>query len=303
MVNKFLKQKILVADDMSVSTKILCEALQHFYEVIVVNDGEKVLSAARSEDPPDLILLDTQLQTVEGYETCKKLKRAETTQNIPVIFISAIEEEIKGFEAGCVDFIIKPLNIPIVVARIKTHLNLKQKSDMLENLLSIDRLTNIPNKRRFDETLEMEVGRARRSKLPISIIFIEVDFINSFYENYGFSAGDFCLDNVAKVLEQTIRRPADFVARYGQEKFGAILPETELQQTLTLASKIESNIKKLNIPHSHSQVSDVITLSQGVITSVPNDELSPWDYIKAVDNALTQAKEQGYNQIKTASVE
>ncbi len=210
MEKKVAKQRILVADDMSVSTKILAEALEKIYEVIIVDEGEKVLSIARSENPPDLILLDGQLQKVNGYEICKKLKSAEATQNIPVIFISPVEEEIKGFEAGGVDYIIKPLNIPIVVARIKTHLNLKQKSDMLENLLSIDRLTNIPNKRRFEETLNMEVGRARRSKLPLSVIFLEVDFINSFYENYGYSAGDFCLDNIAKILEQTIRRPADF---------------------------------------------------------------------------------------------
>jgi len=303
MERQISKQKILVADDMSVSTKILAEALEQIYEVIIVDEKDKVLTTARSESPPDLILLDTQLQKVEGYDTCKKLKGSESTQNIPVIFISSVEDEIKGFEAGGVDYIIKPLNIPIVVARIKTHLNLKQKSDMLENLLSIDRLTNIPNKRRFEETLNMEVGRARRSKLPLSIIFIEVDFINTFYENYGYSAGDFCLDNIAKILEQTIRRPADFVARYGHEKFAAILPETELEQTLLLAGKIEENVKTLNIPHSHSQVSDVITLSQGITTSVPNDSLSPWDYIKAVDVALNNAKEQGHNQIKTAEVE
>ncbi len=131
---KHSKHKILIVDDMALNIKILGESLRKNYEIFVATSGKKALAIATSENPPDLILLDILMHEMDGYEVCRILKEDERTKDIPVIFISArgeMEDETKGLELGAVDYIIKPFSMPIVNARIKTHLSLKMKNDEL----------------------------------------------------------------------------------------------------------------------------------------------------------------------------
>lgn len=129
------RQRILIVDDIPANIRILGEGLKSDYDIIVAVDGEAALRRAFSAHPPDLILLDIMMPGMDGYEVCKKLKADERTKDIPVIFITArnaVEDETKGLELGAVDYIRKPFSLPIVRARIKTHLELKQKNDILE---------------------------------------------------------------------------------------------------------------------------------------------------------------------------
>ncbi|MCP4273810.1 MAG: response regulator, partial [Gammaproteobacteria bacterium] len=131
---KHFKHKILIVDDMALNIKILGESLRNNYEIVVATSGKKALAIATSENPPDLILLDILMHEMDGYEVCRSLKEDDRTKEIPVIFISArgeIEDETKGLELGAVDYIVKPFSMPIVNARIKTHLSLKMKNDEL----------------------------------------------------------------------------------------------------------------------------------------------------------------------------
>ncbi len=295
------KQKILIVDDTPLNIKILGEMLRHDYQIIVATNSKKALEIATSGSAPDIILLDIMMPDMDGYEVCRRLKSNPRTQSIPVIFISAkseITDEIHGFELGAVDFITKPFSMPVVKMRIKTHLTLKKKNDLLEQLCCIDGLTNIANRRRFDDFLKQEWHRSRRSNSYLSLIFADVDFFKKYNDCYGHQAGDECLLNVANILKKSLGRSTDLVARYGGEEFVAVLPETGLQSSLAIAERMRRNVEQANIPHEHSSVADQVTLSLGVASITPVDNSTPDDLIKAADAALYEAKENGRNQVK-----
>ncbi len=131
------KQSLFVVDDSPVNIKVLGETLQERYEVRFALNGPEALDLIRA-DVPDLILLDVMMPDMDGYEVCRKLKAAEATRNIPVIFITSMDEskdEAKGFAVGAVDYIIKPFNPQIVQARVATHLELKNHREYLEEMV------------------------------------------------------------------------------------------------------------------------------------------------------------------------
>jgi two-component system, sensor histidine kinase and response regulator len=302
---KYKKHRVLIVDDVPVDIAILDEALSAEYEIVVVTNGKEALDIAGSKVPPDLILLDIMMPEMDGYEVCRRLKDDEKTQNIPVIFTTAKgeeEDETKGLKLGAVDYIAKPFSVSIVIARVKTHLNLKKKTDLLENLVSIDALTEIPNRRRYDSFFKQEWYRARRTKTPLSLVFIDVDFFKTFNDNYGHAAGDECISTVARVLKSSLQRATDFVARYGGDEFVAVLPDTDIAPALEIAEKMRTNLDDMNITHSYSEVSDRVTISVGVATTDPTDGLSQDSLIKAADSVLYEAKEQGRNCVKSIRV-
>jgi len=295
------KQKILIVDDTPLNIKILGEVLRDDYTIMVATNAVKALQIANSDTAPDLILLDIMMPDIDGYEVCRRLKNSTRSKAIPVIFITAkheLEDEMRGLELGAVDYITKPFSMPIVRMRIKTHLTLKKKSDMLERLTCTDGLTNIANRRRFDEFLKQEWNRGRRSGSCLALIFSDIDFFKHYNDHYGHPAGDDCLISIAKIIDQSLVRSTDFVARYGGEEFVAVLPDTTMEPALAIAEKIRLNIAQANITHARSDVADYLTLSLGVASIVPVDHVVPDDLLKAADIALYQAKESGRNQVK-----
>jgi diguanylate cyclase (GGDEF)-like protein len=237
---------------------------------------------------------------MDGYEVCRRLKADKRTRNIPVIFITTMgqeEDETKGFEAGAVDYIIKPFSKAIVKARVSTHLELKRNRDIFQTLSSLDGLTGIPNRRRFDETLDMEWRLAMRESVWLSLIMIDIDYFKKFNDEYLHLAGDECLRRVARTLSESVRRPMDIVARYGGEEFAAILPRTNREGAKQVAETMRNNVCSLNIPHIRSLVNHVVTISLGTATVIPSASLSPDVLIKTADKALFEAKEQGRNRV------
>ena len=166
----------------------------------------------------------------------------------------------------------------------------------LERLASIDGLTQIANRRQFDEYLEREWHRMKREKKTLSLILSDIDWFKLYNDNYGHQEGDRCLQEVAEAIRSTERRPADFSARYGGEEFVVVLPDTDAQGALYVAEMIGKAVSSLKIPHDHSKVDQYITLSLGAASVVPNDELHPENLINAADQALYKAKEQGRNR-------
>lgn len=298
---KLTQTEILIVDDSPMNIKLLGSALNETYKVKFSTSGEKALEIANSDNPPDLILLDILMPGMDGYEVCKKLKENEKTKKIPIIFITAkseVDDETKGLELGAVDYIIKPFSLPIVKARVNTHVNLKKKSDALEKLNSLDGLTNIANRRRFDEFLLQEWNSAARTQTVLSLIMMDVDFFKLYNDNYGHSAGDECLIKVARSLSTTLARTTDLVARYGGEEFVVVLPATHIEPAEAIAEKMRINVETLNIPHARSQVCGNITLSLGVATAVPSGDSTYTDLIKVADNALYKAKKSGRNRVE-----
>jgi len=299
-----LKQKILIVDDMPSNIKILGTELQEDYDIYIANNGEKAIKVAE-DILPDLILLDIMMPGIDGYEICNRLKNNSAVHKIPVIFITAKnteEDEILGLSVGAVDYITKPFRLPIVRARIKTHLELKRKSDLLENISSRDGLTGIFNRRQFDLVIETEWNRAIRHARQLSVILLDLDYFKLYNDNYGHLAGDECLKTVAEALSANLKRATDFVARYGGEEFVIVLPETPPEEAFFIGEKLRKVIEGLKIEHKYSAVSNYITISAGAATTVPTSSVEYLVLPEAADKALYEAKQAGRNNVKVKNI-
>jgi len=299
------KSTILLVDDAPQNIDVLKGILASEYKIQVATHAEQALKIC-AKSPPDLILLDIIMPGMSGHITCIKLKENPRTQNIPVIFVTGMEDEedeVKGFALGAVDYITKPVSPAIVRARVKTHLMLQKKSNALECMSSMDALTNICNRRRFDEVFKREWHQGIRNTTPISMIFSDVDSFKAYNDHYGHTDGDGCLTAVARALNTSLSRETDLLARYGGEEFIAILPDTSLKSAAVLAEKMRKNVAKLKISHAYSLAAKHVTVSLGVACMQPESGMLSDTLIKAADSAVYQAKEHGRNQVQCYSVE
>jgi diguanylate cyclase (GGDEF)-like protein len=296
------RQKILIVDDVPENIRVLMEALKDDYAIVPAVNGPTALKIAEETPHPDLILLDIRMPEMDGFEVIKQLKENDNTRYIPVIFVTAISEvtnEAMGFQLGAVDYIIKPFHLHIVKARVKTHLELKRRGDILEMLSSIDSLTGVPNRRRFDEFFQSEWRRAIRNQTSISLIMIDIDFFKQYNDKYGHAAGDECLKRVAQTLSDSIHRSHDLLARFGGEEFSVVLPETDFTGTVALAEKMRKDVEEINILHEDSSVANHLTISLGTATAVPSTDSVSGSLMKNADKALYEAKKSGRNQVRS----
>lgn len=294
------QHSVLIVDDMTSNIQVLANALQDDYRIKVATNGQKAIEIANSDNPPDLVLLDIMMPDMDGYEVCRELKSNPKTSGIPVIFVTSlneVDEEERGLNLGAVDYITKPFHLPIVKARVRNHLSLKLKTDLLEELSHIDGLTHIANRRHFDEFLSKELRRTQRAPQPTSVIMIDVDFFKAYNDNYGHGLGDDCLVQVARGMRSVIKRPNDLLARYGGEEFAVILPETPAEGALQVANELNQAVSDLNLKHEFSAAADHVTISVGVATSVVTDEIQVQTLLKRADTALYQAKRSGRNKV------
>ena len=180
---------------------------------------------------------------------------------------------------------------------IQEKVALKKTNYTLQRLANIDGLTQVANRRRFDEWLRQVWRQLTREQVPLSLIFCDVDHFKLYNDTYGHQAGDNCLQQVAQAISHQAKRPADLVARYGGEEFAVILPNTPSEGALAVAETIRQEIHSLKIAHAQSRVSEYVTLSLGVVSIVPTQGFSPEDLISNADKALYKAKEQGRDRI------
>lgn len=180
-----------------------------------------------------------------------------------------------------------------MIQRKKTEAALKKANLELKRLANLDSLTQIANRRRFDEYLDREWNHAQREKHPLSLILFDLDYFKSYNDYYGHQAGDRCLQQVAQSASNVVTRKTDLLARYGGEEFVIILPNTNGSGALRVAETIRDRLKQLQIPHLDSQVSPWVTVSLGVATTIPTDSEKPESLIAAADAALYEAKSQG----------
>ncbi|AJJ61362.1 diguanylate cyclase [Yersinia aldovae] len=292
------KPKILIVDDHPINIQVLYQAFSADHNVCMATSGKQALDVCHSQQP-DLILLDIEMPDMNGFEVCAKLKACTETSDIPVIFVTAHideETETRCFSAGAVDFISKPINRNTVRARVKTHLLLKAQSDLLRQLVYLDGLTEVYNRRYFDGKLEEEWKLANRNSLPLSLIMIDVDFFKKYNDLYGHQAGDDCLRRVAKIIQDTLKRPTDLVARYGGEEFVCLLPNTGLVGAMEVAEAIRLQLLEQEIPHVGSTVSPFVSISLGVCCKETQSDGMPTTLLLQADLQLYQAKRNGRNQ-------
>ncbi len=173
---------------------------------------------------------------------------------------------------------------------------LMEANTNLKNMSLIDGLTNIPNRRSFDENFEKEWNRSLRNSTNLSLLILDIDHFKSYNDNYGHLQGDECLKLIANTLNQSINRSADIVARYGGEEFVIVLPETTAKGAMFVAEKIRNKVKNMNIPNPTSKVKPYITVSIGVASIVASSILKSEDLIRNADKALYNAKKSGRNK-------
>ena len=171
----------------------------------------------------------------------------------------------------------------------------------LERLASIDYLTQIPNRRTFDEALCREWNRARREKTPLSVAMLDLDFFKHFNDKFGHTAGDECLKSIAGALRKALRRPADFCARYGGEEFAVILPNTDQAGAAKVLEEMRQAVMALSPCREPSSISPTITISAGFISIVPSDDGMASEVLNMADKALYQSKLQGRNRVTFSS--
>jgi len=284
---------ILVVDDAPANVMLLGSGLMSDYDVIVATSGDEALSLASALKRPDLVLLDIQMPGMDGFEVCRRLKQDAWTRDIPVIFITArdaVEDETRGLDLGAVDYITKPLSMPIVRARVRTHVELKRSRDLLLSLTLLDGLTGIDNRRSFDGALDKAWRRAMREKSPLSLLLVDIDHFKAFNDRYGHLAGDDCLRRVAGALKSCVRRPGDVLARYGGEEFACLLPSTPLPGALVVGESMRLEVQELRLPHAASLAAECVTVSIGAATSLPLPGGSALALVESSDRALYAAK-------------
>lgn len=292
------RPRILVVDDQPTNIQTLYQILKGEYDVSMATDGSQAIGLCQRRQP-DLVLLDVVMPGIDGFEVCKRLKADPATRDVPVIFVTArdgVEDETMGLAVGAVDFITKPVNPPVVLARVRTHIELKRQTDTLRAMAFNDGLTGVANRRWFDERLAVEWLRCRRNRMPVSLILLDIDHFKSYNDRYGHQAGDDCLRLVAASMKARLGRPADLLARYGGEEFVCLLPETPIDGARSKADDLGRGVLSLNIANADSPTSTVVTISCGVASAMPNGEGTAADLLQRADEMLYAAKHAGRNQ-------
>lgn len=293
---------ILIIDDNPKSIKALSLVVRDFGEVIFATSGAAGITMAM-KTKPDLILLDVEMPGMNGYEVCRQLKADTATRSSNIIIVTShksVEHEVAALEAGAADFITKPLNAPLVTARVKTQLLVKKQADELHKLAEQDGLTGIYNRRYFDELFVQEWRRHQRQRSPLGLALVDVDFFKAYNDAYGHQDGDECLRAVASCLQGALRRSGEQIARYGGEEFAIILPYTEKDELLRIGSWLCEQIRELELPHAKSQVADCVTISVGLACTIPSIHSTQAQLLGLADKALYQAKANGRNHPEVA---
>lgn len=293
-------QKVLVADDDAINRQVLGELLKPEYMVLLAKNGEQALERALRH-LPDLILLDVMMPDMDGYEVLRRLRAEPQTAHISVIFISGLdrpEDEANGLNLGASDYIAKPFNATVVTARVALHLQVVRQRRMLERLAHIDGLTELANRRRFDQAYAAEWQRARGAHRPLSLALLDIDCFKQYNDRYGHPAGDRVLRSVARAVASSMRRPVDLAARYGGEELVLLMPDTFIEQAQQVVAAIRHAIESLAIAHDASTVAPVLTVSVGGATLATEGTESAAELLDAVDLQLYRAKHAGRNRVE-----
>jgi diguanylate cyclase (GGDEF)-like protein/PAS domain S-box-containing protein len=175
----------------------------------------------------------------------------------------------------------------------------KKTESELMRLSYFDGLTGIANRRYFEDIAKREWRRALREECPLSLLMGDIDFFKNYNDTYGHLEGDECLRKVAAVLKENLKRPGDMVARYGGEEFVILLPDTDAKNATTVAEILRSRVENLGVEHIESYINDVVTISVGVASVLPAEDISLPTLISNADQALYRAKKAGRNRIST----
>ena len=286
---------ILIIDDSPHVIRLLTALVERKAVVHFAKNGAEGIRMAKKLSPA-VILLDIDMPGMNGLEVCRELKNDPDTRDSAILVVTGHNSdsmEIAALEAGAVDFIGKPVNGPIVQARVQTHLTLQMQSAKLRQLAHHDGLTDLFNRRSFDQSLEAECRRHRRQNQILGLAFVDIDNFKLYNDHYGHLLGDDALKLVATALADAARRPGELVARYGGEEFAVILPNVSRDDLQAFGVRLCDHVRQLAIPHAYSTAASVVTISVGLTYQIPSTEGAPNQLMMAADQALYCAKAAG----------
>lgn len=305
---------VLIVDDDRFMRSQLKELLeQEHYQVVEVTNGQQCLDLYL-QLKPDLVLLDTALPVMDGFTCCAELNALSDIHAAPILMMTALDDVAsieQAFSVGATDYVTKPINGAVFFQRLRRLIyqfrlqqqqallcqQLQSANQVLKHLVRFDDLTQIANRRWFNEYINQEWRRMRREQTPLSLILCDIDFFKGFNDTYGHQAGDRCLRQVAQVMQSVAKRPSDLVARYGGEEFAIVLPNTTIAGAEEVATRTRTAVKALQISHIKSSVHTSVTLSLGVASLIPDRALSPERLVTLADKALYQAKRRGRDRV------
>ncbi|MEM9944558.1 MAG: response regulator [Cyanobacteria bacterium P01_D01_bin.36] len=342
------KGTILLVDDQPQNLRLLSELLEEQgYEVQQAISGTVALQALISNrtfgrtfsqnlvstQQPDLILLDIDMPEVDGYSVCQQIKSTSETKDIPVIFISALNEawdKVRAFSVGGSDYISKPFKIVEVLARVENQLKikhlqtslkrknqqLKQAIRELQRLAAIDRLTQVANRRRFDEYLLACWKRAIESSTQITLMFIQLNHFDLYTQedtqgntqeahtndDEALPKEDRILQQLAQLIQSTVLAPQSLTCRYGTLTFAICLPQQSVEnhpaaQPTEMAELLLQKIQQVKMPSTQP-----ITVNVGLAIAQPTLETTLETLLETADQALQQAKQQQQNSTVALSL-
>ncbi|MFN6476726.1 PleD family two-component system response regulator [Nostoc sp. DedQUE07] len=294
---------VLIVDDEPFIRMILRHFLEREgYQIVEAQNGIEAINLF-NQLHPDIVLLDAIMPDMDGFECCTQLELLDCNKHTPVLMITGLEDQEsvdRAFAVGAMDFVTKPIHWPVLRQRVKRLIQQSQLQQKLETmnlelqrLVTIDGLTQVANRRRFEEYFSQEWQRLKREQRPLSLILCDVDFFKLYNDTYGHRVGDRCLQKIAQAIKDIIKRPGDLVARYGGEEFAVILPNTDTKGAIHVADQICHAVRALAIPHQNSQVSSHVTISVGFTTEIPQPDSDLEEMIAAADRALYEAKAAG----------
>jgi len=307
--------KVLIVDDSRTAREITAAHLQAAgHDVILAADGEAALALHRDERP-DLVLLDVEMPGMDGYALASQIRRIDGPGHwIPILFLSARVADadlVRGLESGGDDYITKPVSSTVLRAKLAAMdritsmrrrlvdlgRQLEAANRTLLRLSALDGLTQIPNRRTFDQTLATQWARCAKLQRPLAVILLDVDEFKRYNDTYGHQSGDDCLIAVARQLQGALTSEAMLAARYGGEEFGLILPETPLPEAIRIGEQVLERIRDCALPHASSSVSEHVTVSLGLSLAIPGERSKPQDLLRCADTALYSAKREGRNRL------
>lgn len=292
--------KILIIDDSLLQSKMLNRILQNHYETMIIHQSLESLETA-AQFQPSLILLDVIMPEKNGFEVLADLKHDERTKVIPVILITSLSDmgnEEKGLKLGAVDYIIKPFNGPIVMARIQTHIKLYNYQKAIEQLAMLDPLTGLFNRRAYEERGRIQWDNALKRQCYLSIAMLDIDYFKQYNDNYGHPAGDVLLKEIAAILSKHINTGHGLAARYGGEEFLFLMPQLNAREAFLICEAIRKEIETMGITNIlPTGACRPLTVSIGGVTLVPRIGLILEECVEEADIMLYKAKNSGKNLV------
>ena len=275
------------------------------HEPLLARSGEEALQLLENT-PVDMIIMDVEMPGLNGFETTRLIREWLAGHWIPIIFVTGLNEDEdyrEGIEAGGDDYLIKPVSFMIIKAKIRAMERIAEMRDQLnqlnaelEALSQLDSLTQIYNRRTFNELAQQQWMQTKRHQQSISALMIDVDHFKLFNDHYGHPAGDACLKKVTQAIKSCLHRSTDILGRYGGEEFIVLLPETDAKGAMRVAQSIGEALETLELRHDVSPTSQFVTASIGGATCLRTTGHDLEELIKNADRALYKAKRAGRNR-------